>query len=291
LTSGIFFPDLSLSPSSNLHSHNPNPPQPPTQPTPNPTYPNPTTHHSAACGEQAKSPTVNKANAQNAILFEAISLCLALDTGRDLLAASVDSLGRFLSVKVRFWACCGVCVVCAVVYVRMCWYRFDLHASSCLIVTSHPPLHRSLPTHPQEPNIRYLALETLTRLALIPDVNEAILSHQATVTANLKVGCAAVGFVYGWRRRCDRLWVGYGLVGSRAAVVAAVHTEGLDEQLQQQGQQTRRLLARSTHSPHTPSPHTHPTHTHTQTQTNTSYPQNRTPTSPSAAAPSTCCSR
>jgi hypothetical protein len=54
-----------------------------------------------ACGEHARSPTINKANAQHGILFEAIALCLALDTGKDLLAAAVASLGRFLSGKVR----------------------------------------------------------------------------------------------------------------------------------------------------------------------------------------------
>lgn len=54
-----------------------------------------------ACGETAKSTTINKSNAQHAILFEAISLILALDCSRDLLASSVNSLGRFLSVKVR----------------------------------------------------------------------------------------------------------------------------------------------------------------------------------------------
>jgi hypothetical protein len=52
------------------------------------------------CSEITKSSTINKSNAQHAILFEAISLILALDCSRDLLATSVNSLGRFLSVKV-----------------------------------------------------------------------------------------------------------------------------------------------------------------------------------------------
>lgn len=56
--------------------------------------------HPAACAETSKSSTVNKSNAQHAILFEAISFILALDFSRDLLASSVASLGRFLSVKV-----------------------------------------------------------------------------------------------------------------------------------------------------------------------------------------------
>lgn len=54
----------------------------------------------AVCSEITKSSTINKSNAQHAILFEAISLILALDCSRDLLATSVNSLGRFLSVKV-----------------------------------------------------------------------------------------------------------------------------------------------------------------------------------------------
>ncbi len=39
----------------------------------------------------------------------------------------------------------------------------------------------------QEPNVKYLALETLARLALVPDILEAIRHHQATVVASLKV--------------------------------------------------------------------------------------------------------
>eukprot|EP00882_Tetradesmus_deserticola_P014382 GHRQ01015294.1.p1 GENE.GHRQ01015294.1~~GHRQ01015294.1.p1 ORF type:complete len:319 (+),score=190.26 GHRQ01015294.1:1468-2424(+) len=88
------------------------------------------------CSEISKSSTINKSNAQHAILFEAISLILALDCSRSLLASSVSSLGRFLSVK--------------------------------------------------EPNIRYLALENLTRLALVPEVLESIRPHQATILANLR---------------------------------------------------------------------------------------------------------
>lgn len=49
-------------------------------------------------------------------------------------------------------------------------------------------------THAQEPNIRYLALENLTRLALVPEVLESIREHQvravATVpTAHVALGC------------------------------------------------------------------------------------------------------
>jgi len=39
----------------------------------------------------------------------------------------------------------------------------------------------------QEPNAKYLALETLARLALIPEILEAIRVHQPTITASLKV--------------------------------------------------------------------------------------------------------
>lgn len=35
--------------------------------------------------------------------------------------------------------------------------------------------------------MRYLALETLTRLALLPDVNEAVVAHQPAITASLRV--------------------------------------------------------------------------------------------------------
>ncbi|GFH33723.1 alpha_adaptinC2 domain-containing protein, partial [Haematococcus lacustris] len=38
----------------------------------------------------------------------------------------------------------------------------------------------------KDPNVRYLALETLSRLALLPDVLDAIRHHQATVLASLK---------------------------------------------------------------------------------------------------------
>jgi hypothetical protein len=43
----------------------------------------------------------------------------------------------------------------------------------------------------QEPNIRYLALENMTRLALVPEVLESIRGHQDMVLANLKVIIAA----------------------------------------------------------------------------------------------------
>jgi hypothetical protein len=39
----------------------------------------------------------------------------------------------------------------------------------------------------QDPNAKYLALETLSRLALVPDILEAIRHHQATVVESLKV--------------------------------------------------------------------------------------------------------
>ncbi len=39
----------------------------------------------------------------------------------------------------------------------------------------------------KEPNIRYLALENLARLALVPEVLDAMRHHAVTITANLKV--------------------------------------------------------------------------------------------------------
>ena len=50
---------------------------------------------------------MNKANAQYAILFEAIALCLALDFSKDLLASSVTALGRFMSVRVSMLGFCS----------------------------------------------------------------------------------------------------------------------------------------------------------------------------------------
>ena len=50
-----------------------------------------------------------------------------------------------------------------------------------------------LPPRPQDPNIKYLALENLSRLALLPDVLEAIRHNQATVILSLKVGGWGMG--------------------------------------------------------------------------------------------------
>jgi hypothetical protein len=119
---------------------------------------------------------VNKSNAQHAILFEAISYILALDFSKDLLASSVASLGRFLSVKVRCWrarVCMKACRSgwpdpprCKVV-VRGMLSSQHMRVLACACVRDA-----------QEPNIRYLALENLTRLALVPEVLESIAAHQ-----------------------------------------------------------------------------------------------------------------
>lgn len=90
----------------------------------------------ANCAEGAKSTNVNKSNAQHAILFEAIALCLHYDTSKDLLTSSVSALGKFLTVK--------------------------------------------------EPNIKYLALENMSRLALVPEILAAIRQHQSTIIGSLK---------------------------------------------------------------------------------------------------------
>lgn len=117
---------------------------------------------------------MNKSNAQHAILFEAISLILALDFSKDLLNSSVSSLGRFLSVKVgsnsvgvliRPWQCKHPVLNAGT------GHKWTLISTCCVLACL------------QEPNIRYLALENLTRLALVPEVLESIREHQV---------CAAV---------------------------------------------------------------------------------------------------
>lgn len=76
----------------------------------------------ATGNEVAKN--INKNNAQHAIVFEAVSLALAMDADTDLLQASVSLLGKFISVR--------------------------------------------------EPNIRYLGLENMVRLAEVPAVADTI---------------------------------------------------------------------------------------------------------------------
>ncbi len=66
---------------------------------------------------------VNKSNAQHGILFEAITLAMAVARDDELLASCVASLARFLTAKVRsgavWWGWCVwwrvVCVVVCVV--------------------------------------------------------------------------------------------------------------------------------------------------------------------------------
>lgn len=76
----------------------------------------------AAGNEVAKN--INKNNAQHAIVFEAVSLALAMDADTELLQASVSLLGKFISVR--------------------------------------------------EPNIKYLGLENMVRLAEVPAVIDTI---------------------------------------------------------------------------------------------------------------------
>eukprot|EP00210_Caulerpa_lentillifera_P000422 g410.t1 len=78
----------------------------------------------------------NKSNAQHAILFEAIALCLHLDLDQELLTQSVALLGKFLTMN--------------------------------------------------DPNIKYLALENMSRLALVPEMLDAIKRHQKTISSALK---------------------------------------------------------------------------------------------------------
>lgn len=79
----------------------------------------------------------NKSNAQHAILFEAITVCLHMELDQELLTQSVALLGKFLSTS--------------------------------------------------DPNVKYLALENMSRLALIPEMLEAIKRHQRTIILALKV--------------------------------------------------------------------------------------------------------
>jgi len=179
-----------------------------------------------ACGEAVKASTINKSNAQHAILFEAISLILALDCSRDLLNSSVTALGKFLSVKVGCGSCwrgggygAGPCsaahrtslavAVCAAVQVMLpsqlhwiCQHiQWHLESFDCCCCKHGLPSNRQqqqvsaahcslghtdgLVMHDcQEPNIRYLALENLTRLALVPEVLESIQAHQLGSSAN-----------------------------------------------------------------------------------------------------------
>ena len=84
----------------------------------------------------------NKSNAQHAILFEAIALCLHMDLDQELLQQSVALLGKFLTMT--------------------------------------------------DPNIKYLALENMSRLALVPEMLDAIKRHQKTIISSLKVSCCPV---------------------------------------------------------------------------------------------------
>lgn len=90
----------------------------------------------ATSAEVAKQANTNKANAQHAILFEAITLAIHLDMDRDLLLSSVSILGKYLSIR--------------------------------------------------EPNIKYLALEYLARLALIPEIIDEIRAQLAVIIASLR---------------------------------------------------------------------------------------------------------
>ena len=81
-----------------------------------------TSHTFIVGNEVAKN--INKNNAQHAIVFEAVSLALAMDADTELLQASVSLLGKFISVR--------------------------------------------------EPNIKYLGLENMVRLAEVPAVIDTI---------------------------------------------------------------------------------------------------------------------
>lgn len=78
---------------------------------------------------------VNRNNATHAVLFEAISLVMYLDSEQELVVQCTALLGKFLSAR--------------------------------------------------EPNIRYLALENMARLAALPEMLAAVQNHQVHArTAN-----------------------------------------------------------------------------------------------------------
>lgn len=72
----------------------------------------------------------------------------------------------------------------------------------------------------QEPNLKYLALENLARLVLVPEVLEAIKGHQQTIIANLKVGWV---MTYVTKQR-DALPLGFSLPAAAAAAAKGVVT-------------------------------------------------------------------
>ncbi|KAK3274170.1 hypothetical protein CYMTET_17635 [Cymbomonas tetramitiformis] len=75
------------------------------------------------------SKNVNKNNAMHAVLFEAITLVMHLDSEQELVSQCVNLLGKFISVR--------------------------------------------------EPNIRYLGLENMSRLSVLPEMVPVIQAHQA----------------------------------------------------------------------------------------------------------------
>lgn len=83
-----------------------------------------TCHPSTPFAGNEVAKNINKNNAQHAIVFEAVSLALAMDADTELLQASVSLLGKFISVR--------------------------------------------------EPNIKYLGLENMVRLAEVPAVIDTI---------------------------------------------------------------------------------------------------------------------
>mmetsp|Transcript_28079 Transcript_28079/g.53476 ORF Transcript_28079/g.53476 Transcript_28079/m.53476 type:complete len:1010 (+) Transcript_28079:139-3168(+) len=79
---------------------------------------------------------VNRNNATHAVLFEAISLVMYLDSEQELVVQCTALLGKFLSAR--------------------------------------------------EPNIRYLALENMARLAALPEMLAAVQNHQAKIVASIQ---------------------------------------------------------------------------------------------------------
>eukprot|EP00854_Cymbomonas_tetramitiformis_P022291 gene22291-26892_t len=82
------------------------------------------------------SKNVNKNNAMHAVLFEAITLVMHLDSEQELVSQCVNLLGKFISVR--------------------------------------------------EPNIRYLGLENMSRLSVLPEMVPVIQAHQEKILASLQ---------------------------------------------------------------------------------------------------------
>lgn len=139
---------------------------------------------------------MNKNNAVHAIVFEAVAVAIALDEP-ELMAMGVALLAKFLSVStgtaqlctflcLAALRCCTAQVSCRCSILLSCWTcAVQLHRTlrtaarashQCcpgLASVKHLPNPVSLANPPpqvREPNLKYLALENMARLAEVPAV-------------------------------------------------------------------------------------------------------------------------